>query len=181
MKRPQSRTYRGLTRDQVEEVIKSSRGRKEPPHLSGKRMWADYSGLDFTSEYESTFGPFTSEILGADFRHAKLTCCNLSRADLASACLRRAILRGANLVEANLYSALLESADLTEADLRFSNLQSAELQSVVVEGANFSGARFGYTAIGGVDLSGALGLDEAMHRNPSPIGGDTLQDRKSVV
>jgi len=138
-------------------------------------MWGDYSGVDFTSRFESKFGPFTSEILGADFRHAKLAGCNFSRADLASACLRAADLRGARLTGANLYTTLLEGANLTDADLSSCNLQSAELQSVTVERTNFAGARFGFTAIGGVDLSGALGLDESMHTNPSPIGGDTLR------
>lgn len=139
-------------------------------------MWGgDYSGVDFTSEFVSKFGPHTSEKLGADFRNAKLAGCNLSRADLASANLRGTDLSNARLKGANLYTALLESANLSRADLGFSNLQSAELTEVVVDGTNFAGARFGRTAIGGVDLSGAVGLDEAIHTRPSPIGSDTLR------
>jgi len=174
-KRSRSRNDRGLTRKQVEEAIKSARERGQLPRLSGQRMWGNYSGVDFTSQFESKFGPFTSETLGADFRHARLSNCNFSRADLASACLTGADLRGARLTGANLYTTLLEGANLKNADLGFCNLQSAELQSVVVEGTNFGGATFGFTAIAGVDLSGAVGLDEAVHRNPSPIGGDTLR------
>jgi uncharacterized protein YjbI with pentapeptide repeats len=168
-------TRRGLTRKQVEESIKSARRRRRPPSLSGKRMWGDYSGVDFTSSFQSSFSSFTSEILGADFRNAKLARCNLSKADLASANLRGTDLRGARLTGANLYTSLLQGSDLTDADLSFSNLQSAELESAIVERTNFSGAYFGSTAIGSVDLSAALGLDEAIHRNPSPIGGDTLR------
>ena len=146
-----------------------------PPRLSGQRMWGDYSGVDFTSSFWSEAGPFTSEILGADFRNAKLRKCNFERADLASANLRGTDLRHANLSNANLYTALLEGANLTGADLTSSNLISAELQDVVVEGTNFAGAKFGQTSIGGVDLSGAVGLDEAVHRMESAIGPDTLR------
>lgn len=165
----------GMTRQEVEKAIKLARAGRKPPNLSGKRMWADYTGLDFTSDFKSKSGPFTSEILGADFRNAKLRGCNFSRSDLASACLRGADLSHSNLSSANLYTALLEDANLTEADLSSSNLVSAELQGVVVEGANFSEARFGQTSIGGVDLSGALRLDEATHSFVSAIGPDTLQ------
>jgi hypothetical protein len=172
---PRAKPLRGLTREQVEKLIKAARKRKAPPHLSGQRMWGDYSDVDFTSPFRSKFGPHTSEILGADFRNAKLSRCNFSSADLASTNLRGTDLTDAKLTGANLYTSLFESANLNGADLRFANLVSAELQQVTVEGTNFAEARFGGTAIGGVDLSRALGLDEAIHHSPSPIGADTLR------
>jgi uncharacterized protein YjbI with pentapeptide repeats len=126
----------------------------------------DYSGIDFTSDFESKAGPFTSELLGADFRNAKLAGCNLSRADLASANLRGTDLRGANLEGANLYTALLEDSNLEGANLRGANLISAEMQGVRLSDADLEGGRFGQTSIGGVDLSGTLHSGLATHFRP---------------
>jgi hypothetical protein len=159
----------------VEKLLASARMKGQPPNLSGKRMWKDYTGVDFTSNFKSPYGPHTSLLLNADFRHAQLAHCNFTASDLAGANLRASNLTGAILRSANLYTALLETADLTGADLRNANLVSAELQEVTVAGANFEGARFGKTAIGAVDLSKAVNLDKALHVMPSPIGADTLR------
>jgi len=138
-------------------------------------MWGDYSGLDFTSNFESEAGPYTSEILGADFRNARLRGCNFNCSDLASANLRGTDLTGANLSGANLYTALLEDCNLENASLREANLVSAELQGVSVTGADFAGARFGMTSLGDVDLSGAINLELAVHYRPSSISSQTLR------
>jgi uncharacterized protein YjbI with pentapeptide repeats len=135
----------------------------------------DYSGIDFTSDFESAFGPFTAELNGADFRNAQLLGCNLSRADLASANLRGSNLRGANMSGANLYTSLLEEANLAGANLAGANLISAELQGTCLSDVNFDGSRFGRTAIGGVDLSEALNLEMATHHRPSSISSETLR------
>lgn len=146
------------------------------PKLSGRFMaGGDYSGLDFTSDFESESGPFTSELLGADFRNAKLIGCDLSRADLASANLRGSDLRSANLAGANLYTTLLEDSNLEGANLTGANLISAEMQGVRLAGADLEGARFGQTSIGGVDLSAALNLDLATHFRPSAVSSDSLR------
>lgn len=168
-------TRRSLSRAEVAEQLQAARAAGRCPNLSGRRMSGeDYSGLDFTSEFQSKAGPFTSEILGADFRNAGLRGCNFNRSDLAMAWLRGADLTGADLMGANLYTALLESANLQNANLREANLQSAELQGVRVTGADFAGARFGHTSIGDVDFSGAVNLDLAVHRRPSSISSQTL-------
>ena len=88
---------RGLSRTEVTEKLQAARAEGKTPNLSGMRMWDDYSGLDFTSEIVSKAGPFTSEILRADFRNANLRGCNFNRSDLAGANLRGTDLSGANL------------------------------------------------------------------------------------
>lgn len=165
---------RSLTRQEVAERLQAERNAGRTPNLCRMRMWGDYSGLDFTSEFANE-SAFTSEILGADFRNARLRGCNFSRADLASANLRGTDLSNSDLSGANLYTALLEEANLRNASFKNSNLISAELQSVQVAGADFSGARFGRTSIGDVDLSGAFNLDQAVHYRPSSISSRTLR------
>jgi uncharacterized protein YjbI with pentapeptide repeats len=163
-----------LTRDEVHTILQEARKFKRTVNLTGTELRGDFSGLDFTTKTRNKSGGFLSAMLDVDFRHAKLNDCTFRLVDLACANLRGADLTSANLVEANLYCALLEGSCLKNADLRGSNLHSAELQNTNVEGANFAGARFGETRIGAVDLSGALGLDEAVHRKPSAVGPDTL-------
>lgn len=165
----------GLSREDVARRLHAARTARKAPDLCGTHMWGDYSGLDFTSQFECEAGPFTSEIRGADFRNASLRGCNFSRSDLASANLRGTDLTNADLAEANLYTALLEAANLQNASLRAANLISAELQSVSVTGADFAHARFGMTSIGDVDLSEALNLDLAVHSRPSSISSGTLR------
>src|ERR1035437_1371745 len=158
---------KSLSRDEVESQLAAAREAGTVPTLSGRFMaGGDYSGIDFTSDFESKAGPFTSELLGADFRNAKLAGCNLSRADLASANLRGTDLRGANLEGANLYTALLEDSNLGGANLSGANLISAEMQGVRLSDADLEGARFGQTSIGGVDLSGTLHSGLATHLRP---------------
>lgn len=166
---------RGLSPTDVIDRLQAARAAGEIPNLSGLRMWGDYSGLDFTSEFESKAGPFTSEILGADFRNAQLRGCNFNRSDLAGANLRGTDLSGANLSGANLYTALLGDANLHNANLREANLVSAELQGVIVTGADFAGARFGMTSLGDLDISEAVNLDLAVHYRPSSISSETLR------
>jgi uncharacterized protein YjbI with pentapeptide repeats len=70
-----------LSRSEVVEEVAAARAAGTVPRLSGRLLYdGDYSGVDFTSEYLSAAGPFTSELLGADFRNAKLAGCNLSPA-----------------------------------------------------------------------------------------------------
>lgn len=169
------RLFDSLTREEVEQILQEGRSKREPPSLSGRRMLGlDLSGLDFTSTFLDESG-FSAKILGADFRSTKLRGCRFSGTDLASACLRGTDLTNAEMVRSNLYTALLERAVLTGADLRGANLFSAELTEVKLDGANLAGARFGWTSLGGVDLSKAEGLAQALHIRPSPIGSDTLR------
>jgi uncharacterized protein YjbI with pentapeptide repeats len=165
-----------MERAQVEFELKSAASEKRAPTLSSKQMIAkDLSGLDFTSDYFTELGQFSANLMRADLRKACLRGSNLTKVDLAAANLRAADIRDARLSGANLFSALLQSTDLRGADLRGANLVSAEMQMTNVEGADFEGARFGATAVGGVDLSGALNLDLALHIHASSISSESLR------
>lgn len=67
-----------FTHRDVELELAKAREEQRGPRLSRRSMiGGDFSGIDFTSKYESEFGPHTAEILGADFRNAGLEDCNL--------------------------------------------------------------------------------------------------------
>jgi hypothetical protein len=129
------------------------------------------------------------DLMGADLAEANLTqatlpWCNLISADLRGTKLKRAQtfstnmnlakLNDAILEEAGLLAVSLNSADLTNANLTGANLRLAVLFSCTLSGAKFTGARFGLTSIGGCDLTPCIGLEAAVHDDPSSIGIDTL-------
>lgn len=109
---------------------------------------------------------------------------DLSRAHLRGADLKWANLSHANFYGADLVGAKLEDATLSNANLSLANLAGADLSGAGLLGANLHvtylngtiliGARFGYTTLAGVDLSTAIGLEHAIHREPSSISVDTL-------
>jgi uncharacterized protein YjbI with pentapeptide repeats len=106
------------------------------------------------------------------------------RPDLTKACLTKARLSGANLFRAHLTGAQLSGVDLlgaylfrarlTRACLNQVNLTQANLNQVDLTGAYLHNASFGWTILGNVDLSTALGLETAEQLGPSTIGIDTL-------
>jgi uncharacterized protein YjbI with pentapeptide repeats len=81
---------------------------------------------------------------------------------------------GANLRGANFSNANLTFADLLDADLSGANLRGANLSNADLTGTILTEAIFGYTTIGDVDLSAAIGLETAIQGGPSTIGIDTL-------
>jgi hypothetical protein len=137
---------------------------------------ADLSGIDFSSNYPSDTGDhFGASMLGADLRNAQLEGCTFTRVDLAGSNLRGVHASRSKFTNANLYSARFEDARLSEADLDGANLVSAEIHQTQLDGASVKGARFGKTSIFGVDLSGVVGLQEAVHICPSVIDAGTLR------
>ena len=145
------------------------------PELTGIRAAGiDLSGLDFSSEYESPYGPHSGVYIGIDLRHANLRNCILERCDFASSNLRGADLSNCNLKGANLYSALLQGADLTGANLSGANLVSAEFSETSLDGTVFGDASFGRTTILETDLSVAIDLGSTNHHYPSAIDSQSL-------
>ena len=128
------------------------------------------------------------DLSGADLAAADLSDANLSSANLSHATLITTNLRGANLTNArlehsqliltalstanlsgaNLYRACLGGADLTGADLSETNLRFADFDVSILQETEFAGATFGRTVIDS-DLSGALGLELALHVMPSVV------------
>lgn len=130
---------------------------------------------------------------GADLVGANLSKMNLIMAGFPKANLSNANLRHSSLVAANLYSAVLRDAKLNGIDLRGSDLRKADLSRATLtngdisqsklEGTFFGKTRFGITGLGDLDLSQALGLDEAIHRIDcsSSIGLDTIYRSEGKV
>jgi uncharacterized protein YjbI with pentapeptide repeats len=106
--------------------------------------------------------------------HPDIILVDLTRADLTEALLVRAKLTEANLSGANLTGADLTGATLIRADLTGADLSGVSLTGADLSEANFSEAEIGYTILGNVDLSAAVGLETVKHRGPSSIGIDTM-------
>jgi len=165
----------GLAREDFVREFERARQEQRVPHISGDATGLDLSGLDFSSEYTSPYGPHSGVFIGIDLRNAIMRHCRLVGSDFAGANLRGVDLTGSDLRSANLYSALLEGATLDEADLSDANLISAELNETGLKGTEFAGARFGCTSIHNCDLSTASGLAEVGHHEPSAIDSMTLR------
>jgi uncharacterized protein YjbI with pentapeptide repeats len=121
-----------------------------------------------------------ANLVGADLRRADLISINLQGANLVGVDLREATLALADLDTANLSGAKLDRADLRGAILDQANLSGAELV-----GANLCHARLSRTELsaavllatifGDVDLTSVIGLERCIHRGPSIIDHQTLQ------
>ena len=96
----------------------------------------------------------------ADFSGATLVGANLHKAELARANFAKADLSGANLRKTGLSRSTLEGARLLQANLAGADLARAKLKDVQLAGAKFKTARFFQTRIEGIDLSGAIGLEQ---------------------
>lgn len=140
---------------------------------------------------------------GADCREARMSfvhagqtdfaSANLQRTDLSNALLRKASFRRAEASFVELTKADLSEADFTEARLAFANLARADLTTANMSGADLTGsymsrtnltdavfhranlkhASFGYTVIA-CDLTGAVGLEETIHRGQSHVSVASL-------
>jgi len=110
-----------------------------------------------------------ARLMDVDLTRSNLKGAKLIGATMETSNLTRASLQGATLFSANLILSGFKNADLAEVDLR-----AAQLNYDWFMGANFRGARFGYTSIAHCDLASCIGLEAALHGNPSSIGIDTL-------
>lgn len=127
----------------------------------------------------------------ADLSRAKLRGAILIAADLSNANLSRANLDGADLSEADLSGANLDGAHLSSANLSDANLRQADLSTVNLLGAKLFGtdlrkaelrwAGLRRTVFANTDLSGAKGLELCMHHGPSTIGIDTFYRSKGEI
>lgn len=111
---------------------------------------------------------FEAQIIGADFRHAKLMMVNFAGADLSQSDFRAAHLQAVNLsganislcrmddcylAEANLECASAVAVSLDSADLRKTNLRHAYLMRANLSGANLSATDFYGAAIMGATFT----------------------------
>jgi uncharacterized protein YjbI with pentapeptide repeats len=142
-------------------------------------------GSDFTKANLSEFNWHLSACRTV-FRDARMERCNFSNADLTEAelggadlssaflestKLTAAKLAGANLQRAHLSDADLQNADLTGADFRRATLNAVDLRGAVIVGANFTGAYLSGANLTDLDLTCAIGLEEALCPvvvNPGP-------------
>lgn len=170
-------TRHSLSRSDFEEEFARARKEKRVPQLSGglSSTRLDLSGLDFTSEYQSPFGPHSAVYIGIDLRGALLRNCNFERCDLAGANLRGTDLSGSNLKGANLYNTLFEYAKLDDADLSDANFVSTEFSQTSLKSAIMRNACFGRTTIIETDLSSTIDLGTAIHSEPSAIDTRSLR------
>jgi hypothetical protein len=148
---------KNLIREQVEQIVREAREKKERPNLSE----ADLIGAD---------------LIGADLRRAYLSGAYLSgaylsEADLSGAYLSGADLSGADLSEANLSGTNLSGAYLRWAYLRLTKLDSTNFSNAILEDTNFTK----------VDLSQAKGLTEVIHRGPSNLDINTIYQSKDKI
>ncbi len=105
----------------------------------------------------------------ANLNHAVLDSAAVLRADLTAASAIRSSFRGALLVLSNFTLANLVDADLTDA-----NLLNAMFIRTKLQGVRMSGSRLEWTVLVDVDLSGAVGLEDVIHKGPSSLGMDTI-------
>lgn len=141
--------------------------------------FADLSGADLTGANLKGADLSKTQLVGAILTDAKLDGARLSDSDLQQAKLNGASLKQVDLSNAKLNGATLAGADLTEANLNSARLDNtdlidANLNRTSVKSAQFHECRFGWTSLGGIDLSGALGLDSIIHLAPSSLGIDSL-------
>lgn len=122
---------------------------------------------------------------GVKLQNAECGEASFFRADLSGARLYqtelcRADLRGTNLSGGNLSGAKLHGADLTGANLSGANLFRADLIEVIENDTNWTGCSFHLTALIGVRLVGAIGLDGIRHQGPSTIDHRTLSQSSAL-
>ena len=99
------------------------------------------------------------------------TYANLKNTDFSNADLRDAELRDANL----------SGADLGRANFNYANLIGVNFTNAIFFDTNLTNGDMGFTILGDVDLSGAIGLNTIGHRGPTIIGAYTIQRSKGKI
>lgn len=177
------------------------------PKLQGANLCgANLSGMNLINVSFYYADLSNSDLRDASLRHAalvdaKVTSANLSNADVSYANLHGADLTDATLVEtdfaysdlsevsfvnsvvssANFKWANLKNSDLTGADFRNAYLRGANLSHANVRDTNFTGATFGWTDLGNLDLSEAVGLEKVEALGPCSVGIDTIYRSKGKI
>ncbi|MFO8102202.1 MAG: toll/interleukin-1 receptor domain-containing protein [Dehalococcoidia bacterium] len=122
-----------------------------------------------------------AQLISADLINTNLSTANLSRANLSNANLCRADFSRTNLNEADLNGANLFKVNLSEANLSGTRLTKANLRNINLDKALLHGALLGWTIFVRSDLSGVIGLEEVVHKGPSTIGIDTIQQSQGKI
>ncbi len=151
-------------REDGEDIPKLSNADLTRAHLTG----ADLRGADLRDASLGDANLRSTNLRDANLTYAILTGVNIRGANLRDTDLTGADLRGADLRSTNLTYANLTDANLRGADLRYANLPGVNLTDADFGQAKVSGALFGRTTVA-CDLSGTLGLNEAVHLSPSPV------------
>ena len=125
----------------------------------------------------------------ARFRSADMSEAFLDGARIAGTSLERAILkrarlsnswvfesdfRGAELQKVSLHRTMISETKLDDASFDGSVLGESTIERASLGGASFAHATFGGGVFADLDLSGALGLETAIHSSPSTVGVDTI-------
>lgn len=152
-------------------VAEWNRWRREKP-----TVWPDLLDARLQRANLDEVNLENANLLGADFEGASLVRANLRNANLKNARLIGANLSEANLRETNLNRADLREANLTRVDLCYSNLTGARFDETQLDFATF-----GYTSIDKTILTGVLGLDRVVHREPSSIDVETLEETARII
>jgi hypothetical protein len=132
-------------------------------------------GAEAWNEWRRENPDVRSYLRNAYLRYAKLLNANLGGAYLRYTDLSHADLSHADLRDASLRRADLRYTDLSHADLRKVNLVEAILNRAQLRRVDFSCAAIGYTVISMIDLSEAVGIEEADHWAGSEVSTSTLE------
>jgi len=146
---------------------------------SGSEVWNAWQ--ERTRRASRTWAPDLCDLdlHGRDLRAfnlhgVRLSNCNLQRATLSNMNLNSARLSRANLTEAHLNGSTFFQSLLDGAILRDANFAGADFVVTDFYRTDFRGCILGGTTFANVDLSTAVGLEEANHVAPSTLGIDTL-------
>jgi uncharacterized protein YjbI with pentapeptide repeats len=148
-----------------------NRWRKEHRNVLVDLTEVDFSHIDLQ---DANFRD--AHLFKSDFTESNLARADFSSADLTYAKLCKANLSKTKFVETNLTLANLIGSSLVGASLTGANLRVAYLSET-----NFKEAQIGWTILGTVDLSEAIGLEDVIHLEPSVLGIDTLQLSKGKI
>ncbi len=158
-----------LTREDVERIVRETRGRGEILDLSSMDLVeVSLNGMNLRGANLQGADLRGADLCGVNLRGADLSEADFTGTDLSEAYLRGAYLRGANLsgtnindtdlsktdlVKVDFSGANLSRANLSEANLSVANLNTANLEGAFLNGANLRGANLNGTNLSQADLS----------------------------
>lgn len=144
-----SETQMSLTREQVEQLVKSAREKGRRPNFrEAKLIEVDLMEVDLAEADLSKANLSFSDLEQANLEKAKLVRANLIGAKLYRTHLKGADLKRAELKDTNLFRPTLTGADLSEVDLSKADVD--------LEGADLKNAKLFETNLEGINLHGAI-------------------------